>query len=129
MAPRTPRQVLRFVVPLAALQLLALGAQFALGFRPFRTAPTRVPFSWDMFAVPIERCDLRFSPPIRREGKVIESLRAAGPPFEWDYVQNRVATYRAIAGEVCAAPEHPERVALRCYVPEGRAVNDAVDCR
>ena len=111
------------------LQLLALAAQFALGFRPFLTEPTRVPFSWDMFAVPIERCDLRFSPPLRRGDRMIGSLRGAGPPFEWDFVQNRVASYRALAASICEEAEHPARIALRCYLPEGRAVNDAVDCR
>ena len=41
---------------LVAVQAIAFGAQLATGFRPFGAAPGRVPFSWDMFAIRLDRC-------------------------------------------------------------------------
>src|SRR5687767_12699997 len=85
-APRAPRpvRVAAFVGLLAAGQLAALGLQFARGFVPFRRAPGRVPYSWDMFATDIERCDVRWDPPVVVGGRRIASLRDSGLPFEWD---------------------------------------------
>ena len=102
------------------LQALAFGRQFALGFRPFHTAPQRVPLSWDMFAIDIERCDIRWSPPLQIDGTTIPSLHALSAPFEWDVVYNTREHYRAVAKYACVTsapgPDARKRYRLTCWI-------------
>src|SRR5262249_39155039 len=70
---------------LVIVQALAFGAQIKAGFRPFGAPPRRVPFSWDMFAVRIERCDLRWDPPLPL-GDGVTHLHDMAPAVEWDPV-------------------------------------------
>jgi hypothetical protein len=112
---------------LVTVQALAFGAQIEAGFRPFGAPPRRVPFSWDMFAVRIERCDLRWDPPLPI-GKGVARLRDVAPTLEWDPVFGRREEYRETGRLACDFAEAPTRVTLRCFTPEGEVV-DAFDCR
>ena len=112
---------------LATVQAVACGAQIWTGFRPFGAPPIRVPFSWDMFSVPIERCDLRWIPPLPA-GKGLGRLRDLAPLLEWDPVGDRVEEYRETGREGCFFARVPTRVLLRCVTPEGE-VRDVFDCR
>jgi hypothetical protein len=111
---------------LVTLQALAFGAQIRAGFRPFGGPPGRVPFSWDMFAVRIERCDLRWDPPLPL-GDGVDRLRDVAPALGWDPVFDRCEEYREAGLEGCYFARGPTRVILRCVTPEGDVV-DAFDC-
>ena len=82
-------------------------------YRPFGAPPGRVPFSWDMFAIQIDRCTIDFSPPIQLPGRTIAHLSDLMPSFEWDLVANDLAGYQYYA-------------ALLCYDDAGRARSDSV---
>jgi hypothetical protein len=111
---------------LVTVQALAFGAQIWSGFRPFGAPPLRIPFSWDMFAVRIERCDLRWDPPLPI-GNGVARLRDVAPALEWDPVYSRREHYREAGRRACYFAEVPTRVLLRCFTPEGEVV-DAFDC-
>jgi hypothetical protein len=112
---------------LVTVQALAFGAQIRAGFRPFGAPPGRVAFSWDMFSVRIERCDLRWDPPLPL-GSGVARLRDVAPLLEWDPVGDRLDEYREDGQEGCSFARVPTRVILRCFTPEGEVV-DAFDCR
>jgi hypothetical protein len=126
---RSPRAVALFLVLLAAPQLAALARQFQLGFRPLGKAPSRVPLSWDMFAVGIERCSVEWSPPVSTPLGRLSSLRDASVRLEWDLVSDSVAGYETWARWGCRHAAGPTRARLRCFTMDGRAENDAFDCR
>jgi hypothetical protein len=112
---------------LVAVQAIAFGTQIRAGFRPFGGPPGRVPFSWDMFAVRIERCDLRWDPPLRL-GDDVARLHDVAAPLEWDPAYDRRDDYREVGRRGCVFAQAPTRVTLRCFTPEGDVV-DAFDCR
>ena len=112
---------------IVTIQALAYGAQIASGFRPFGAPPGRVPFSWDMFAGRIERCDLRWTPSLPL-GDGVSRLRDVAPALEWDPVHSRRESYRKAGQQGCDLAETKARVTLRCFTPEGEIV-DAFDCR
>jgi hypothetical protein len=124
----SPRRTALFLLLLALPQAAALGVQFARGFRPWRREPVRVPLSWDMFAVRIERCTVDWSPPVAVSGRPLPSLSRAAGPVEWDYVNDSQAQYRATALWGCRAKTGPTKVSLRCFLPEGRETKDEFDC-
>lgn len=123
-----PRGVIALLCVLIGVQLAALGTQFVRGFRPFSRAPGRVLFSWDMFAVPIERCGMSFAPPLAVGGGRIESLRATFPTLEFDLVWDTVDTYLEAAKATCALSSGGQ-VHLTCYVPPGETKEYVVLCR
>jgi hypothetical protein len=123
------RGILIFIVLLTLVQLTAIGLQFARGFRPFRRPPSRVPFSWDMFANPLERCQLIWTPPLHTPGVPLASLRQAGLRWEWDIIFDRVSAYEFFARAVCRQWGDRSAVAeLNCFLPDGTEEYRAFPC-
>ena len=127
---RRPAYVAAFLLFLVTPQAVALALQFHRGFRPFVHPPSRVALSWDMFAIEISRCDLRWNPPLDVVGHPLPSLRSAGQPLEWDPVFNNVEQYAAAGRYGCdyARPNTPTRVSLTCATAEGQIVRDDFPC-
>ncbi|RYF09325.1 MAG: hypothetical protein EOO40_07090 [Deltaproteobacteria bacterium] len=116
------------VTLLAALQLAAFALQLILGFRPFGRPPQRVPLSWDMFAVRVERCALSWRPPVVLGGRRLPNLQALGMALEWDAVLNGIGAYEDLARRVCATSRQKGAAQLRCFVPEGHEVLRDIAC-
>ena len=121
----SPRQLGYVFVILLGLVALEGGAQvkqLQSGFRPFGQSPIRVPYSWDMFATDIERCDVRWDPPLTIEGKSVSRLTDTTPPIEYEVVYDTIADYRAFAYDACDAfgDHQKERfVTLKCARIDG----------
>jgi hypothetical protein len=117
-----------FLIAIVSVQAAALARQFQRGFRPLRVTPTRVPLSWDMFSVRIERCGIEWTPALPlRPGKAYPSLRSMAPRLEWDPVYDTAADYFAAAGFGCRMRHAPTRVRMRCMTRYG--ISDyAFDC-
>jgi hypothetical protein len=109
-----PWLVLGFLAGLITIQATAMATQFRVGFVPFRAVPTRVPFSWDMFSIPIERCGIEWEPALPVANRSVPSLRSLAPALEWDPVYNLVADYVAVARFSCVFRKAPTRVRLAC---------------
>jgi hypothetical protein len=86
---------------LVGIQVRAQALQLGAGYRPFGQAAKRVPFSWDMFAVGIERCAVTWDPPLSIEGKSIARWRDRGTYFEWDTAMSNVDGYEQEALDAC----------------------------
>ena len=125
---RSPRTVACFLALLILPQAAAFLDQFARGFRPFGPAPVRVPLSWDMFAVRIERCALNWSPPVRTPLGTLSSLHDLSPMLEWDLVSDSAESYRFWARWGCRFAKPPTRVSLSCFYPDGREEHLGFDC-
>ena len=124
-----PWLIAAFLALLVSVQLVALGQQFALGYRPFVHPPARVPLSWDMFAQPIERCELRWTPPLRIYGREVHAMPELGPRFEWDAVLDYSEDYEQLGLDACAEFGEPDaHVVLTCFLPEGRTLHREVPC-
>lgn len=118
-----------FCAALALPQLAAQVQQWRGGFRPGGAAPGRVLGSWDMFAPRIERCGVRWTPPLAQgTGASLASLRDLSPRLEWDVVTDRVADYRSLALAGCSIARQPTRVNMLCFLPTGEAYRDDFDC-
>ena len=115
---RKPLFVALFLIAVACLQARALLEQFRLGFVPFRSPPVRVAFSWDMFAIPIARCDIEWDPPVP-VGRGYRHLRDIGSGLEWDPVYNAPANYLAAAQAGCRLRKAATRARLTCVTPQG----------
>jgi hypothetical protein len=132
-ADPTTRSALRnwialgFLAAMASIQGAALLQQFELGFVPFMTNPRRVPFSWDMFSIPIERCGITWDPPLPITARGLPSLRATAPALEWDPVYNAVPDYIAAARYGCSFQKAPTKVHVRCFT-QHRVLDYAFDC-
>lgn len=87
---------------LVGVQARALLVQVGEGFKPFRHPPSRVPFSWDMFAIKIERCTVAWDPPLSIEGKRVARWQDRGVPLEFDSVFNEATSYGDAAKRGCA---------------------------
>jgi hypothetical protein len=125
--PLRPVLVGLFVVGLFGVQLYALGRQVASGYRPFGPPPLRVALSWDMFATRIERCDVRWDPPLPVRGGLDRFSRLARP-IEWFPVLDRVASYRRMATGACRLARVPTRISLRCWLPDGTRPEETLPC-
>ena len=114
--PRAPKKWLAvgFVTAIVLLQAAAIARQFQLGFIPFVTVPTRVPFSWDMFSIPIERCGIAWEPELQLGERRVPTLRSLAPALEWDPVYNTVQDYLAAARFGCNFRRAPTIVKLTC---------------
>jgi hypothetical protein len=86
---------------LVGIQLRAQALQLSGGYRPFGQAANRVAFSWDMFAVRIERCAVAWDPPLSIEGKRIARWRDRGTYFEWDSAMSSDDGYEQQALDAC----------------------------
>ena len=120
--------VVGFAVVLFGAQLAAFGRQLAAGYRPFGPPPVRVALSWDMFATHIERCDVRWDPPLPI-GNGLARFADLAKPFEWFPVYDRIATYRNVALAACARVQQPTRITLRCWLPDGTRPRQELRCR
>jgi hypothetical protein len=123
-----PWLVTSFLVAILSIQAVAFARQFQRGFVPLHAAPGRVPFSWDMFAVPIERCGIEWTPGlVFGEGKAYPTLRSMAPTLEWDPVYDTVADYLEAARFGCGLTTVRTHVRLTCMTRHG--VSDyAFDC-
>ena len=114
---------------LVVLQLGAQVVQFRRGFRPALRSPTRVAYSWDMFAVAIDRCSVDWDPPLAIEGQSISSWQARTYPIEFDCVYDEVSSYEAAAGVGCAFRRTTATVArLVCPRRDGTIDERTIDC-
>jgi len=123
---RSPLVVLVLALVLAGPQLAGFATQFYRGFVPFRTTPTRVTLSWDMFATHIERCGVNWSPPL--PGPLFE-LRQKSRALEWQSVADTREHYDRIAAWACATFHQPNRALLTCFLPLGKEESHVVECR
>jgi hypothetical protein len=87
---------------LVGVQVFAQAAQIASGYRPLTHAPARVPFSWDMFAIKIERCAVGWEPPLWIEGSPVKRWRDRSAAIEFDTVYDEAAYYDEAAAAGCA---------------------------
>jgi hypothetical protein len=126
---RRPAVVALLVALLAGAQLAALGAQWRAGFRPFVHEPGRVPLSWDMFAVRIERCDVAWAPSLPvDDGPPIARMSERARPLEWFAVYDTRESYRAVGLQGCSLARPGTRVTLSCHLPDGTSAREAFDC-
>ena len=119
---RRPVDKRALLLALFGLQAAAMAEQFARGFIPLVTAPQRIAGSWDMFAVRIERCDLRWDLPVLLTGREVTSLQALAAPPEWSIVLDRVADYRTLAQRAATAAN---RAHLHCVLPDGSLLRES----
>ena len=120
------RRLLFYLV--AALQLTMLTRQFALGFWPLRHDPQRVSFSWDMFATPVVRCDLRWDRTIVVGDRQISALSDLNAPIEWNVILDTLAAYRHLVATSCKISPAPQSVDLHCFLPNGTVHKERYVC-
>lgn len=115
--------VLGIVVALFVPQAVAQVLQVQRGFRPFVQSPTRVSYSWDMFSTRVERCDVRWEPPLVVEGRSVERASDRSAPIEFDTVYDDREDYRGFAYDACTRfARVPTTSHLRCALPSGEIV-------
>jgi hypothetical protein len=114
---------------LAGVQLWAQVDQARSGYRPFAHAPTRVPYSWDMFSIRLDRCIVGWDPPLRMEGQRVARWHDRLPDVEFDSVFNDVDWYKAAAVRACEYRTAPETMAvLKCFGSNGESHEFGFDC-
>jgi hypothetical protein len=123
---RKPLVVALFLALLGLGQAHAMIGQFQRGYVPLLAPPVRVPFSWDMFSIPITRCDVQWDPPMPM-GRGYRHFRELGTALEWDPVYNTTEGYVFAAFAGCRWKTQPTHVRLVCMTPEGRREH-AFDC-
>ncbi len=125
-------RVLYFSGLLAALAAVQLGAQveqLRAGFRPFSHPPVRVPYSWDMFAIRLDRCIVGWDPPLEIEGQRVARWHDRIPAVEFDTVFNDADWYGAAAARGCQyRTQAATRTYLRCFRSDGTADERVYDC-
>ncbi|CAN5314761.1 hypothetical protein BH09MYX1_BH09MYX1_15540 [soil metagenome] len=105
---------------LAVTQVWAQVEQVHEGYRPFVTSPTRVSYSWDMFATPVERCAVSWDPPLHVEDRTVRTMSERDAPVEWGTVYDDRAAYREFALDACQTFGAPgATITLRCALPSG----------
>ncbi len=124
-----PWLIALFLSILVAAQLGAVAGQVDLGYRPFVHPPGRVPLSWDMFAQPIERCEVRWTPPLQVHGREVSAMPELGPGIEWDAVLDSSSDYEELGLDACVEFGRPDaHVVLTCFLPEGRTTHREIPC-
>jgi hypothetical protein len=121
----------------AALCCVLVAGQFAAefgqlkdGFRPFSQAPGRVPYSWDMFSIRIDRCAIAWDPPLRIDGERVSRWTDRTWLLEFDTVYNRTATYLGAASRGCQYRDSPAtRARLVCVTADGAIQEPSFVCR
>jgi hypothetical protein len=125
---RQPLFVAAFLAVLFLPQAAAFALQIAGGYRPFVTAPGRVPLSWDMFAIRIVRCDVTWEPPLLIGEQRVAAMREAGWPLEWDVTYDTIGAYRHEALRGCNFAVAPTTAHLLCFTHDGRTETADVAC-
>jgi hypothetical protein len=126
-----PRQlyVALLLASLVVLQVRAEILQVCAGFRPFFHAPARVPYSWDMFAIRIDRCVITWDPPLLIDGDRVARWRDRAFSIEFDTVYNDSRYYMAAAWRGCANRTSPKTAAhLVCLTAEGKIHESTFAC-
>lgn len=114
---------------LAVVQVAAQVAQVASGFRPLSHPPTRVPYSWDMFAIRLDRCVVGWDPPLEVDGELVARWHDREAPLEFDTVFNDASWYKANAARGCAYRTEARTVAsLTCFSSDGGVHELSFDC-
>jgi hypothetical protein len=114
---------------LVGLQVAAEVQQVAAGFRPFARAPTRVPYSWDMFSIRIDRCAVSFDPALLVEGQRVTRWTDRTWPLEFDTIYNREQTYLGAAMRGCAYRTSPKTMLhLVCLTADGEIHENTFAC-
>ena len=114
---------------MAIVQLRAQCQQVMSGFCPFSHPPTRVPYSWDMFAIRLDRCVVAWDPPLDIEGQRVGRWQDREPPFEFDTVFNDIAWYRSAVLRACTYRRGKPTIArLTCFRSDGEAHEFGFDC-
>jgi hypothetical protein len=114
---------------LAAVQLRAQVLQLCAGYRPFAHPPTRVPYSWDMFAIRLDRCVVGWRPPLEIEGRSVARWHDREAPIEFDTVFNEAGHYVAAAERGCDYRRAPWTSAhLQCFSSDGGVREFTLDC-
>lgn len=115
---------------LAVVQVHAETRQFRSGYRPFGHAPSRVPYSWDMFAIRIDRCVIRWDPPLQIEGQPVAAWHDRAYPLEFDTIYDQTRSYETAAAAACRFRTSPRtKASLICATAAGRIDSDDIDCR
>jgi hypothetical protein len=126
-------RALYVAVLLSVLVLVQLGAQalqVQSGYRPLSHPPGRVPYSWDMFAIRIDRCVVGWDPPLEVDGQRVARWHDRLPTLEFDAVFNDADWYASAAARGCAFRTQAETTAyLKCFSSDGRVDEHAFDCR
>jgi hypothetical protein len=125
---KNPLYVVAFLAILAAPQARGFALQFATGFRPFQQAPERVPFSWDMFSIPITRCTIDWVPKVTLGRAKVGHLHERGMRIEWDPVYDRAEDYAGAANYECANAPRTTTV-IQCFHENGHTTRDELHCR
>jgi hypothetical protein len=108
------------LLALAVVQARAQVVQIASGFRPLAHPPIRVPYSWDMFAIRLDRCVVGWDPPLEVEGERVARWHDREAVIEFDTVFNDVAWYKEDATRGCAYRTQARTVAsLMCFSSDG----------
>ncbi len=123
---RNPLFVALFLLSFVLVQAHAMLGQVRQGYRPFTAVPVRVPFSWDMFSIPIARCDVQWDPALP-VGRGYHHFRDFGAPFEWDPVYNAPGGYVYAALMGCRLRKAATRVSITCMTPRG-SFQHGFDC-
>ncbi|HTB76109.1 MAG TPA: hypothetical protein VK762_22825 [Polyangiaceae bacterium] len=114
---------------LAAVQLRAQVVQLMSGYRPLSHPPTRVPYSWDMFAIRLDRCVVGWDPPLDVDGQRVARWHDRLPDLEFDTVFNDADWYASAAARGCAYRTRPATtVYLKCFSSDGRTDERSFDC-
>jgi hypothetical protein len=103
--------------------------QLRSGYRPFFHPPSRVPYSWDMFAIRMDRCVVHWDPPLEIEGQRVASWHDRAYPIEFDTVYDRVRAYAGGALGACRyRTSTPTKVSLVCATADGRIERHQTYC-
>jgi hypothetical protein len=114
---------------IAAVQMRAQLLQWREAYRPFSHAPVRVPYSWDMFAIRLERCTIRWDPPLEIDGKPVSTWHDRAFPIEFDTVYNRARDYYGAARTGCAFRSEPKTVTtVVCVHGNGKIDEHSIEC-
>jgi len=120
---------LALLVAIAAVQVRAEFLQWWGGYRPFSHAPARAPYSWDMFAIRLERCAIRWDPPLEIEGRRVSTWHDRSFPIEFDTVYNRARDYYGAARTGCAFRSEPKTVTtVVCVHGDGHIDEGSAEC-
>lgn len=114
---------------LAVVQLRAQIVQIQSGFRLLSHPPGRVPYSWDMFAIRLDRCVVGWDPPLSIDGQRVARWHDRLPALEFDSVFNDARWYVSAAGRGCMYRSQPATVAyLKCFSSNGREDERSYAC-
>jgi hypothetical protein len=117
------------LIGLAVVQLRAEIGQVCAGFVPFSSPPVRVPYSWDMFAVRIDRCAISWDPPLAIEGRSVARWQDRLPALEFDSIRNEASDYDAVAQTACVyRTSAPTTATVSCAMHDGTLRERRLEC-